>query len=175
HADVLAHYLNGDLSSRFAGCTPMNILKMADVSLCSIGMAEAPENDPAYDEILLVDRGLSYYKKCIIHHDKLVGVILMGDKAEFAEFRELIENGTELSDKRKSLLRSGSQKEAVLGKLVCSCNNVGEGNIKKAIAGGCSDLPSLCKATGAGLGCGSCKPEVKNILNLEAIPSEVLN
>ncbi|MEQ8416059.1 MAG: molybdopterin-dependent oxidoreductase [Imperialibacter sp.] len=175
HADVLAHYLNGDLSSRFTGCTPMNILKMADVSLCSIGMAEAPENDPAYDEILLVDRGLSYYKKCIIHHDKLVGVILMGDKAEFAEFRELIENGTELSDKRKSLLRSGSQKEAVLGKLVCSCNNVGEGNIKKAIAGGCSDLPSLCKATGAGLGCGSCKPEVKNILNLEAIPSEVLN
>ncbi|WOK08529.1 molybdopterin-dependent oxidoreductase [Imperialibacter roseus] len=175
HADVLAHYLNGDLSSRFTGCTPMNILKMADVSLCSIGMAEAPENDPAYDEILLVDKGLSYYKKCIIHHDKLVGVILMGDKAEFAEFRELIENGTELSDKRKSLLRSGSQKEAVLGKLVCSCNNVGEGNIKKAIAGGCSDLPSLCKATGAGLGCGSCKPEVKNILNLEAIPAEVLN
>jgi ferredoxin-nitrate reductase len=175
HADVLAHYLNGDLSSRFTGCTPMNILKMADVSLCSIGMAEAPENDPTYDEILLVDKGLSYYKKCIIHHDKLVGVILMGDKAEFAEFRELIENGTELSDKRKSLLRSGSQKEAVLGKLVCSCNNVGEGNIKKAIAGGCSDLPSLCKATGAGLGCGSCKPEVKNILNLEAIPAEVLN
>tara|TARA_R110002012_G_scaffold6596_1_gene31387 strand:- start:5479 stop:8766 length:3288 start_codon:yes stop_codon:yes gene_type:complete len=175
HADVLAHYLNGDLSSRFTGCTPMNILKMADVSLCSIGMAEAPENDPAYDEILLVDKGLSYYKKCIIHHDKLVGVILMGDKAEFAEFRELIENGTELLDKRKSLLRSGSQKEAVLGKLVCSCNNVGEGNIKKAIAGGCSDLPSLCKATGAGLGCGSCKPEVKNILNLEAIPAEVLN
>ncbi|CAD5264593.1 MULTISPECIES: nitrate reductase [unclassified Imperialibacter] len=175
HADVLAHYLNGDLNSRFTGCTPMNILKMADVSLCSIGMAEAPENDPAYDEILLVDKGLSYYKKCIIHHDKLVGVILMGDKAEFAEFRELIENGTELSDKRKSLLRSGSQKEAVLGKLVCSCNNVGEGNIKKAIAGGCSDLASLCKATGAGLGCGSCKPEVKNILNLEAIPAEVLN
>lgn len=170
HADVLANYLNGDLTSTFSGCTPMNILKIAGISLCSVGLAEAPENEPGYEEILLVDKALSYYKKCIIYQDRLVGAILMGDKGEFAEFREMIESGAELSEKRKSLLRSAPQREPVLGKLVCSCNNVGDGNIKKAIAAGCTDLPSLCKATGAGLGCGSCKPEVKNILTLESVP-----
>ncbi len=175
HADVLAHYLQGDNHSMFTGCTPMNILKIAGLSLCSVGMAEAPDNDPEYEEILLVDRGMSYYKKCIIHRDRLVGAILMGDKAEFAEFRELIENGTELSEKRKSLLRSGPQREALVGKLVCSCNNVGEGNIRSAIEAGCRDLPSVCKSTGAGLGCGSCKPEIKNLLNRHAIAADVLN
>jgi ferredoxin-nitrate reductase len=41
---------------------------------------------------------------------------------------------------------------------------VGSENIKKKIEGGCSDFKELCSATGAGTGCGSCKPEVKRIL-----------
>ena len=89
----------------------------------------------------------------------------MGDKNEFAEFKSLIENRIELSEKRKSLLMGNSESRPVKGKLVCSCSRVGEGNIKEAIAGGCSDFAALCSQTGAGLGCGSCKTEVREILN----------
>ena len=88
----------------------------------------------------------------------------MGDKSEFNEFKDLIENGTELSEKRLTLLRSGAPVKAAKGRLVCSCNNVGEGNLLEAINNGQTDFQGLCLATGAGTGCGSCKPEVKAIL-----------
>jgi ferredoxin-nitrate reductase len=93
-----------------------------------------------------------------------VGAILIGDKSEFLEFRDLIANKTELSEKRLQLLRSGAKANPVLGKLVCSCNNVGSENIGNNIAGGCDNLKDLCAATGAGTGCGSCRPEVKRLL-----------
>jgi ferredoxin-nitrate reductase len=98
-----------------------------------------------------------------------VGAILIGDKSEFVEFKDLIENKIELSEKRKELLRAGKKGEAVIGKLVCSCNNVGEGNIISQIRKGCDDFKDLCKLTGAGMGCGSCKTEVKDILEKQLI------
>ena len=108
---------------------------------------------------------LYYYKKCIVYKDRLVGAILIGDKSEFQEFKELIASKTELGEKRLQLLRSGKKPEPVLGKLVCSCNTVGSDNIKNKIADGCQDFKQLCAITGAGTGCGSCRPEVKKILD----------
>jgi len=52
-----------------------------------------------------------------------------------------------------------------MGKLVCSCNQVGEGNLQKMIEGGCKSLNELCQSSGAGLGCGSCKPEIQRLLS----------
>ena len=93
-----------------------------------------------------------------------MGAILLGDKSEFAEFKELIDHQTELSEKRVQLLRSGKVSEPISGRLVCSCNNRGAGNIEQAIAEGCDTLNAICERTGAGLGCGSCKPEINRIL-----------
>src|SRR3982751_4357051 len=127
----------------------MNILKMHGTELCSLGLAEAPPDDPAYEEVVFIDKAKRYYKKCIIHQDRLVGAILIGDKSEFLEFRDLIANKTELSEKRLQLLRSGNKADPVLGKLVCSCNNVGSENIRKKIAEGCISMKDLCATTGA--------------------------
>ncbi|MDQ3291846.1 MAG: (2Fe-2S)-binding protein, partial [Bacteroidota bacterium] len=141
---------------------------------CSLGMVEVPDNSADYEEVIFTDKAKRYYKKCIIHQDKLVGAILMGDKSEFAEFKTLIENKIELSEKRMELLRSGKPIAPVMGKLVCSCNNVGEGNLTAMVKGGCTDFRQLCQQSGAGLGCGSCKPEVKAILE-RALPSEPIS
>lgn len=163
-AEIVAKYINGDPATYYQGSVLMNILKMGGVNLCSIGVTETP-NDPTYEEVIFIDKSKRYYKKCIIHKDKLVGTILIGDKTEFAEFKDLIQNKTELSEKRLELLRSGKKAELVIGKLVCSCNSVGEGNITAKIKDGCEDFKELCKQTGAGMGCGSCRPEVKAILD----------
>jgi ferredoxin-nitrate reductase len=163
-ADVLANFLAGDISSFYKGSVLMNILKLEDINLCSIGEIEIPENDDSYEEIVFSDLGKRYYKKCVVKNDLLVGAILMGDKNEFAEFKTMIESKIELSDKRNTLLRGSSNAKPVLGKLVCSCSQVGSGNIEEAIKGGVSNFTELCKTTGAGLGCGSCKTEVKEIL-----------
>jgi ferredoxin-nitrate reductase len=164
-ADIVAKHLAGDPLAIYEGSIDMNILKFSDLDLCSIGMPVVPSGETGYEEILFIDKAQQYYKKCIIKDDKLIGAILMGDKNEFAEFRELIESNMELSTRRKALLRSGQTKEPVLGKVVCSCNSVGKGNLTKLIDGGCDEFNELCKKSGAGLGCGSCKTEVRQILN----------
>ncbi len=163
-AAIVASYLNGDISNYYNGSLLMNILKMHGTNLCSLGLAEVPNNDPAYEEIIFIDKAKRYYKKCIVNNDKLVGAILIGDKTEFLEYRNLIENKLELSEKRLQLLRSGKAAEPILGKLICSCNNIGEGNLINKIKEGCSDHLQLCQLTGAGMGCGSCRPEVKTVL-----------
>jgi len=131
--------------------------------LCSLGQVECPD-DSAYEEVVFIDKAKRYYKKCIIHNDRLVGAILIGDKTEFLEYRNLIEGKIELSEKRLLLLRSGKATEPVIGRLVCSCNNVGEGNLINKIKEGCKDQLQLFQLSGAGMGCGSCRSEVKQIL-----------
>lgn len=161
-AAVVARYLSGDISTWYEGSLLMNILKMHGTELCSMGLAECPD-DPAFEEVVFIDKSKRYYKKCIIHNDRLVGAILIGDRSEFLEFKDLIQNKMELSEKRLQLLRSGKKTEPVKGKLVCSCSNVGEGNIIGKIREGATDMLQLCQLTGAGMGCGSCRSEVKAI------------
>jgi ferredoxin-nitrate reductase len=163
-ADILANYLAGDASAAYGGSTLMNILKFDNFDLCSIGDVNPPADDASYEEIVFRDTSQCYYKKCIVRNDRLIGAVLLGDKNEFAEFRALIEDRIELSEKRRELLRSNTTKAPLLGRVVCSCNNVGKENLLQAINAGSHDLKSLCTATGSGLGCGSCKPEMQLIL-----------
>ncbi len=165
-ADVAVQYILGDLSSIYSGSVLMNILKFEDLDLCSIGTVLFSEKDDTYEEVVFMDMNKRYYKRCIIKNDRLIGAVLMGDKNEFAEFKALIEDEIELADKRNEILRSNEPSVPVKGKLVCSCSQVGIGNIEDAVVQGCTDLANLCKTTGAGLGCGSCKPEVRDIMNI---------
>ncbi|MEO5583568.1 MAG: molybdopterin-dependent oxidoreductase [Saprospiraceae bacterium] len=163
-AEVVAKYLSGDIAEYYSGSLVMNILKMHDFDVCSLGQIEHPRDDPEYEIILFIDKAKRYYKKCIVYKDRLIGAILIGDKTEFLELRDLIANKTELSEKRIQLLRSGKSSEPMFGKLVCSCNQVGDMNLIQKINNGCEDLVQLCQLTGAGMGCGSCRTEVKGIL-----------
>ncbi|MGS2763092.1 molybdopterin-dependent oxidoreductase [Sinomicrobium sp. M5D2P9] len=164
-ATVLANFLAGDISSSYNGSILMNILKFSNLDVCSVGEINVPQNDDTYEEIVFLDLKKRYYKKCIVQNDLLVGAILMGDKNEFAEFKGLIEGKMELADKREVLLRGSGGSKPVKGKLVCSCSQVGAGNLEEAISGGCRDFTELCNQTGAGLGCGSCKSEVRELLH----------
>ncbi|MFA5327817.1 MAG: molybdopterin-dependent oxidoreductase [Prolixibacteraceae bacterium] len=166
-ATVLADHLNGNPMSQYHGTVPMNILKFPGINLCSIGLTSIPQESPDYEEVIFIDKAARYYKKCIVKDDVLVGAILMGDKAEFAEFKKLIVQKTELAGLRNTLLRTGKPVEPVIGKLLCSCNNVGEGNILKAIRSGTTGIDSVCEQTGAGLGCGSCRPEIQKLIKQE--------
>ncbi|GAB1308978.1 hypothetical protein KH5_16610 [Urechidicola sp. KH5] len=163
-ADVAVNYLLGDLGSMYSGSVLMNILKFEDLDLCSIGTISYPEKDVSYEEVVFMDINKRYYKRCIIKNDRLIGAVLMGDKNEFSEFKTLIEDEIELGEKRNEILRSSKPTVPMLGKLVCSCSQVGDGNIEEAVGNGCSSLQEVCKTTGAGLGCGSCKPEVREIM-----------
>jgi ferredoxin-nitrate reductase len=111
-----------------------------------------------------LDKNRFFFKKCVIRNDRLMGIIFIGDDNEMKEYKVLIEQGTELGDKRNQLLRSGSKKAVMTGRMICSCNQVGEGNIEQAIKNGSDSLEAIMAATNAGTGCGSCKPELKELL-----------
>ncbi len=162
-AEIAARFISGDIAACYSGSLLMNIIKIHGFDLCSMGITDT--NDRAgYEEILFIDRAKRSYKKCVIYGDRLVGAILIGDKAEFTEFKRLITERTELSEKRLSLLRSSGRTEPVLGKVVCSCNQVGTGNIELLISQGVTSLDAIYSSSGAGSGCGSCKPEVSRLL-----------
>ncbi|CAM1373468.1 molybdopterin-dependent oxidoreductase [Tenacibaculum xiamenense] len=169
-ASKLANFILGDINSIYKSSADMNILKFKNLNLCSIGTIQVPEDDDNYEEIIFSDIKRGYYKKCVVKNDILIGAILIGDKNEFAEFKALIENKTELADKRNSLLSSNTTATIVKGKLICSCGQVGEGNLIEAIQKGAQKLDKLCKETGAGLGCGSCKPEIRELLKQQVQP-----
>ena len=164
-AEVVARHIAGDVLAEYRGSLRMNVLKLSELDLSSIGIPEMPAGEAGYEEIVVLDRADGYYKKCIIKDDRLVGAILMGDKAELADFRRLIDSGLELGERRQTLLRAGGAVVPAIGRVVCACGSVGEGNLAKAVDSGCTELNEICAATGAGIGCGSCKPEVRRFLD----------
>ena len=92
---------------------------------------------------------------------------MLGNKDEFNQFRQLIADKQELGDARETLLRpNGNARPAMQGKLVCACNSVGDANIRTCIANGANTLDKIMNETGAGTGCGSCKPELQGLLKL---------
>ena len=162
-ANHLVNIFLADYSKPYSGSLNFNILKIDNLNLCSLGVTS--KLDDSYEEVKITDEKLGYYKKCIIKNDRLVGAILIGDKSEFSHFKKLIQGRLELGEERKTLLRSSFKSVPLEGKLVCICNNVGDGNIKRQITKGCDDFETLCLASNAGTSCGSCRPEVKKILD----------
>ena len=169
-ARVAARHATGDEWAAYAGAPPYNVLKISGTSVSTVGLT-APDGDGGdagggFEEVTLLDRRMGFYKKCVVRHDRLVGAVLIGDSAEFAAFRWLIETGSELDEQRRQLLRPAAAglPGTPRGDLVCSCHGVGTGDLHAAIAAGSETLPELCAATRAGTGCGTCRPEVAALL-----------
>ena len=56
------------------------------------------------------------------------------------------------------------------GPTVCSCMNVGQNTLLAAAHECGPDLDRVCKATGAGVTCGSCRPEIANLIQRYKMP-----
>ena len=50
------------------------------------------------------------------------------------------------------------------GRIVCSCFNVGVNQIAGAVANGCRSLEEIGARLSAGTNCGSCRPEIRRII-----------
>jgi assimilatory nitrate reductase catalytic subunit len=68
------------------------------------------------------------------------------------------------TDIQRSILSGIAADSLISGKQVCACKQVGEQTIKEAIEQGASTVEAVGSCTQAGTGCGSCIPEIKNIL-----------
>jgi nitrite reductase (NADH) large subunit len=167
---VLADRLTGRRPQAvYKGSKVSTKLKVMGVNLTVMGDKAARDED---DEIVTYSeptRGI--YKKLIVRNGQLAGAILMGDTSTAPTLLQAFDRGTLLPENRAELLFPIAS-ETIAPSVVqlpdhaqiCNCNGVSKGTIIGAVKQGYRNIKSLCDATRAGTGCGSCRPQVQELL-----------
>ncbi|GHC17005.1 nitrate reductase [Kushneria pakistanensis] len=72
------------------------------------------------------------------------------------------------SSQRRRLLAGRAASSEDAGSTVCSCHQVGQKSIERAIANGCNSVEALGERLACGTQCGSCIPELKKLIAAQA-------
>ncbi len=111
------------------------------------------------------------YKKLIIRDGRLVGGILLGDISKAAYLMQTFDRNTPLPEERLQLLfdigdppKQVTFAEMSANTQVCNCNGVSKGAIVACVNSGKRNAKAVMDATRAGMGCGSCKSMVTEIV-----------
>jgi nitrite reductase (NADH) large subunit len=168
-AQVLADRLTGrNTHATYTGSRVSTKLKVMGIDLATMGDKEAQPGDEVvqYSE---PSRGV--YKKMLVRDGQLAGAILLGDPDNAPVIQQAFDRSLSLPENRAELLFPMMRSEAAPSAAdlpddaqICNCNGVTKGRLKMAIAEGCRSLRTLCDATRAGTGCGSCKSQVEQVL-----------
>jgi ferredoxin-nitrate reductase len=165
-ARVAAATISGEPGA-FHGAVPATTLKVAGVELFAGGTPRADDGDD-HDEILISDGRRLVYRKLVLAGEGLAGAVLVGDSEGSVELSELLRSGAEVPDRVLALGGGGEADRPVdpdPKRLVCSCNQVSEGQIRDAIVGGgLSTLAEVARSTRASTGCGSCARDVERLI-----------
>jgi len=169
-AKVLADNITGhNTSSAYHGSSVATKLKVMGVEMASMGITEPEDENDELVQFTEPKKGT--YKKLIIRDGRLMGGILLGDISKAAYLMQVFDRGTPLPEDRLSLLfdiGTGSKKMTVeempADLQVCNCNGVSKGAIAACVKSGRRSLKSVMEGTRAGMGCGSCKSLVTEIV-----------
>ena len=142
------------------------------------GLGDAHGRTPGCRSYVYLNENKEIYKRLIVSEDNslLLGAVLVGDTADYANLLQLMLNGIELPENPEQLIlpafTTGENPATGVDKLpesaqICSCFDVSKGTIIQAIADGCHTVAALKAATRAGTGCGGCIPLLHQVLNSE--------
>ena len=169
-ASILADRLTGRApQARYLGSKVSTKLKVMGVDLAVAGVKEARDED---DEVVTyVEPGQRIYKKLIVRDGQIVGAILLNDGISSPRLLQAFDRDEVLPANRAELLfgiTAGLPAVDVSSMpddaQICNCNGVSKGQIVAAVKAGRRSLKAVCDATRAGTGCGSCRPQVQEIL-----------
>jgi nitrite reductase (NADH) large subunit len=169
-AKVLAdHVTDRNPHAAYHGSKVATKLKVMGVEVASLGVA-----DPQFPEdevIQFSDAKRGTYKKLIIRDGRLVGGILLGDISKAAYLMQSFDRNTPLPEERLGLLfdlgdppKQVTFEEMSAGTQICNCNGVSKGAIVACVKSGRRNAKAVMDATRAGMGCGSCKSMVTEIV-----------
>src|SRR3989338_5543419 len=173
---VLAATITGDKGPLYEGSVLATKLKVMGIELFSAGDFKAEESDN--EVVAYQDHAFGVYKKAVIHKNRLVGTILIGDTSDASRFLEMIRKQERIGEKRQRLLFE--EPPAVAGSptdvmsrpnsdTICGCIGVTKGQIVEAIrAKGLKTVSEVKSCTKASSGCGTCAGLVQGILKAVA-------
>jgi nitrite reductase (NADH) large subunit len=169
-AKVLADHITGrNPKAAYHGSKVATKLKVMGVEMAAMGITEPVEER---DEIVqFTEPKKGTYKKLIIRDGRLVGAILLGDISKAAYLMQAFDRNTPLPEERLSLLfdigapsKKVTIEEMAADMQVCNCNGVTKGAILSCVKSGKRSPKAVMENTRAGLGCGSCKAMVTEIV-----------
>jgi nitrite reductase (NADH) large subunit len=169
-AKVLADHITGkNPRAAYHGSKVATKLKVMGVELASMGIVEPQTPDDEVVQFSEPKRGT--YKKLIIRDGRLVGGILLGDISKAAYLIQTFDRNTPLPEERLQLLfdigdppKQVTFAEMSAGAQVCNCNGVSKGALIACVKSGKRNARAVMDATRAGMGCGSCKSMVAEIV-----------
>lgn len=169
-AKVLADHITGhNPNSSYGGSSVATKLKVMGVEMASMGITEPEDENDELVQFTEPKKGT--YKKLIIRDGRLRGGILLGDISKAAYLMQVFDRGTPLPEDRLSLLfdiNSGPKQMTVeempADLQVCNCNGVSKGAIASCVKSGRRTVKAVMEGTRAGMGCGSCKNMVTEIV-----------
>ena len=169
-AKVFADHVTGrNVQAAYHGSKLATKLKVSGIDVASMGITDPQEERDEMLQFIETRRGT--YKKLIVRENRLVGCILMGDISKAAYLMQAFDRDAPLPEERLALLFDlGTPSEAVsLAEMpatmqVCNCNGVTKGAIAACVSAGKDTLPAVMAATRAGMGCGSCKAQVGELV-----------
>jgi nitrite reductase (NADH) large subunit len=169
-AKVLADHITGRNSrAAYHGSKVATKLKVMGVEVASMGIVEPQYPD---DEVIqFSDPKRGTYKKLIVREGRLVGGILLGDISKAAYLMQSFDRNTPLPEERLGLLfnlgdppKQVTFEEMSASAQICNCNGVSKGAIVAFVNTGRRNAKAVMDATRAGMGCGSCKAMVTEIV-----------
>jgi nitrite reductase (NADH) large subunit len=160
---------NVNPNAAYKGSKIATKLKVMGCDLAVMGTHSA--TDERDEEIVWSEPKKGRYKKLVIRDDKLIGAILVGETSRAGDLTQLFEREAPLPDERENLLfdLSGAPQSSTLHDMpdsaqICNCNGVSKGTLKNCVLNGTHDAEAVMRATRAGMGCGSCRKLVKEVV-----------
>ncbi len=169
-AKVLADHITGrNPLAAYHGSKLATKLKVMGVEMASMGITEPADER---DEIVqFTEPKKGTYKKLIIRDGRLMGAILLGDISKAAYLMQAFDRGTPLPEERLTLLFDigAPSKKLTIEEMpaeaqVCNCNGVSKGAIVACVQKGRRNPKAVMEATRGGMGCGSCKALISEIV-----------
>ncbi len=169
-AKVLAdHLTEKNVHAAYHGSKVATKLKVMGVEVASMGVVEPRDDEDEVVQFSEPKRGT--YKKLIIRDGRLVGGILLGDIGKAAYLMQAFDRNTPLPEERLQLLfdigdppKQVTFEEMNAATQICNCNGVSKGAIVACVKSGKRNAKAVMDATRAGMGCGSCKAMVTEIV-----------
>ena len=173
-AKVAANHLAELGISRYEGSVTSTLLKVTGIDLFSAGDFSGDEDT---EELVLHDEASGTYKKLVLRDNQVIGCVLYGDTVDGTWYFQLLKEGTDVSDFRKTILfgqahlgDSGHGDEDRVALLpdnaeICGCNGVTKCEIVNAITEKkLFTLEEVQAHTKASSSCGSCTGLVESLL-----------
>lgn len=145
-------------------------LKVMGVELASMG--ETRSAGPADEVVVYREPKRGIYKKIVVRNNQVAGAILLGETEAASTLMQMFTAGSTVPARRADLIFGSPTGVALLkasdlpdNAQICNCNGVSKAQIVEAIqTRGCQSVSKVGACTKAGLGCGSCKGLVAQLL-----------